>query len=96
MAISLFSGAGGLDLGAEAAGFKVMAAVESNHDAAGHESKHLLELHDLGTYTQAELAELFGVGRSTIYRTLERMRPAPPESERPFARLANPQTMGRA
>jgi Helix-turn-helix domain of resolvase len=48
-----------------------------------NQAKHLLELHDLGTYTQAELAELFGVGRSTIYRTLERMRPAPSESERP-------------
>ena len=42
---------------------------------------HLLELHNLGTYTQAELAELFGVGRSTIYRTLHRMRPASPEPE---------------
>jgi len=61
-----------------------------------NQAKHLLELHDLGTYTQAELAELFGVGRSTIYRTLERMRPAPPEPERPFAHLANPQTTGRA
>ena len=60
-----------------------------------NQAKHLLELHDLGTYTQAELAELFGVGRSTIYRTLERMRPAPPEPERPFPHLANPQTTGR-
>jgi DNA invertase Pin-like site-specific DNA recombinase len=57
-----------------------------------NQAKHLLELHDLGTYTQAELAELFGVGRSTIYRTLE--RPAPPQPERPFAHLANPQTTG--
>ena len=39
-----------------------------------NQAKHLLELHDLRTYTQAELAELFGVGRSTVYRTLERMR----------------------
>ena len=31
-----------------------------------NQAKHLLELHDLRTYTQAELAELFGVGRSTI------------------------------
>jgi 2-polyprenyl-6-methoxyphenol hydroxylase-like FAD-dependent oxidoreductase len=46
--------------------------------------------------TQAELAELFRVGRSAIYRTLVRMRPAPPEPERPFTRLANPQTTGRA
>ena len=46
-------------------------------------AKHLLELHDLGTYTQAELAELFGIGRSTIYWTIERIRPKPPEPERP-------------
>jgi DNA-binding MarR family transcriptional regulator len=31
-----------------------------------NQAKHLLELHDPGNYTQAELAELFGVGRSTI------------------------------
>ena len=31
---------------------------------------HLLELRNRRTYTQAELAELFGAGRSTIYRTL--------------------------
>jgi DNA invertase Pin-like site-specific DNA recombinase len=54
-----------------------------------NQAKHLLELHDLGTYTQAELAELFGVGRSTIYRTLSRLRPPPPEPDRPFAHLTN-------
>jgi hypothetical protein len=43
-----------------------------------NQAKHQLELHDLGTYTQAELAELFGNGRSTIHRTLEYVRPAPP------------------
>jgi DNA (cytosine-5)-methyltransferase 1 len=34
VAISLFSGAGGLDLGVEAAGYRVVAAVERDHDAA--------------------------------------------------------------
>jgi transposase len=56
-----------------------------------NQAKHLLELHDSGNYTQAELAELFGVGRSMVYRTIERTRPKPPEPERPFAHLANPQ-----
>jgi hypothetical protein len=41
------------------------------------------------TSAQAELAELLSVGRSTIYRTLDRLRPAPPEPERPFAHLAS-------
>ena len=41
-----------------------------------NQAKHLLELHDLGTYSSAELAELFGVGRSTIYRTLKRLQSA--------------------
>jgi predicted DNA-binding transcriptional regulator YafY len=50
-----------------------------------NQAKHLLELHDSGAYTQAELAELFGVGRSTIYRTIQRMRSKSIEPERPFA-----------
>jgi DNA invertase Pin-like site-specific DNA recombinase len=33
---------------------------------------HLVELHAAGQHTTAELAELFGVARSTIYRTLRR------------------------
>jgi hypothetical protein len=50
-------------------------------------AKHLLELHDSGNNTQAELAELFGVGRSTIYRTIDRMRPQLVEPQRPFGHL---------
>jgi DNA invertase Pin-like site-specific DNA recombinase len=42
-----------------------------------NQAKHLLELHDSGNHTQAELAELLGVGRSTIYCTIDRMRPNP-------------------
>jgi DNA invertase Pin-like site-specific DNA recombinase len=34
--------------------------------------KHLLTLHDAAEYTQAELAELFGVSRTTVYRELQR------------------------
>lgn len=43
---------------------------------------HLLELHQGGTKTSADLAELFGVARSTVYRALDRATvtatPAPP------------------
>lgn len=45
IAISLFSGAGGLDLGAEAAGYQVRAAVEPNADAAATMEKNFSYLH---------------------------------------------------
>ncbi len=32
---------------------------------------HLLALHEAGEHTSAELAELFGVGRATVYRTIQ-------------------------
>jgi DNA (cytosine-5)-methyltransferase 1 len=44
VALSLFSGAGGLDLGTEAAGFRTAAAVEINEDAADTMEKNF---HDL-------------------------------------------------
>lgn len=34
--------------------------------------RHLLELHDAGNHTQEELAELFNVSRTTIYREVQR------------------------
>src|SRR5688572_7042229 len=56
-----------------------------------NQARHLLELYDLGTYSVTELADLFGVGRSTVYRTIERLRPVRPDPERPFAHLVNQQ-----
>lgn len=44
IAISLFSGAGGLDLGVEQAGFHVAAAAEMNHDAADTMEKNFPDL----------------------------------------------------
>jgi DNA invertase Pin-like site-specific DNA recombinase len=35
---------------------------------------HLVELHANGEHTMSEIAELFSVGRSTVYRALERSR----------------------
>jgi hypothetical protein len=33
-----------------------------------NQARHLLELSDAGTYSTAELAELFSVGRSKFHR----------------------------
>ena len=45
VAISLFSGAGGLDLGVEAAGYEVRAAVEHDEDAAATMEKNFRGLN---------------------------------------------------
>lgn len=36
------------------------------------QASHLLKLHDAGQHTSGELAELFNVARSTVYRTIKR------------------------
>ncbi len=35
-----------------------------------------MEVHSAGTHTTAELAELFNVARSTVYRTIQRQTPS--------------------
>jgi len=55
-----------------------------------NQAKHLLELDDLGT-TASPNWPCFGVGCSTVYWTVERLRPVRPAPERPFAHLANQQ-----
>jgi len=35
---------------------------------------HLVQLHAAGEHTMSEIAELFSVGRSTVYRALDRAR----------------------
>jgi DeoR/GlpR family transcriptional regulator of sugar metabolism len=37
---------------------------------------HLLKLHGAGEHTVADLCDLFGVTRATVYRALERARTA--------------------
>ena len=39
------------------------------------QQRHLMKLVAEGQHTQSELAELFGVGRTTIYRTIRRNQP---------------------
>lgn len=39
------------------------------------QEKHLIELHRAGSHTTSDLAELFGVGRATVYRAVHRADP---------------------
>jgi DNA invertase Pin-like site-specific DNA recombinase len=36
------------------------------------QEKHLVQLHRTGAHTTSEIAELFGVARSTVYRAIQR------------------------
>jgi DNA invertase Pin-like site-specific DNA recombinase len=49
---------------------------------------HLVALHRTGQYTSAELAELFGVARSTVYRALERARHEAPPPDSAYGEFA--------
>jgi DNA invertase Pin-like site-specific DNA recombinase len=44
---------------------------------------HLVALHEAGEHTGAELAELFSVARSTVYRAIERQSADAPVGTRP-------------
>ena len=44
--------------------------------------RHLMEVHIAGTHTTAELAELFNVAQSTVYRTIQRQA-APAQRREP-------------
>ena len=60
-----------------------MAVAKSKGKLRGRQPKlskrqeaHLLSLHQGGTHTTTEIAELFGVARSTVYRAIQRAAPA--------------------
>jgi DNA invertase Pin-like site-specific DNA recombinase len=46
----------------------------TQHKLSARQEAHLAELHRAGEHTSGELAELFGVARSTVYRALEPAR----------------------
>ncbi|MCY4630260.1 MAG: DNA cytosine methyltransferase [bacterium] len=73
-AVSLFSGAGGLDLGAEQAGFSVSVAVEWDHDAADTMEKNAsVHFRGLREVLRADLAPL-AVGDSRGTTTADILR----------------------
>ncbi|WP_426975403.1 recombinase family protein [Pseudarthrobacter sp. O4] len=60
-----------------------MAVAKSKGKLRGRQPKlskkqetHLVSLHRDGTHTTTEIAELFGVARSTVYRAIQRAAPA--------------------
>jgi DNA (cytosine-5)-methyltransferase 1 len=73
IAISLFSGAGGLDLGVERAGFQVVAAVENNPDAADTMEKNFPSV----SVVRDDILEVLQRGSKEILRAakLRRSRP---------------------
>ncbi|MEA2494869.1 MAG: hypothetical protein QOJ29_2780, partial [Thermoleophilaceae bacterium] len=49
---------------------------------------HLVALHRAGEHSTAELGDLFGVGRSTVYRAIEREAQRDRDADSPTARRA--------
>lgn len=47
---------------------------------SGPQERHLVDLHRAGGHTSAEIAELFGVSRATVYRALQRTAPNPADT----------------
>ena len=57
------------------------------------QERHLVNLHREGAHTTAEIAELFGVARSTVYRAIQRAEGATstqPAASRPMAGAVEP------
>jgi DNA invertase Pin-like site-specific DNA recombinase len=50
------------------------------------QEKHLVQLHRTGAHTTSEIAELFGVARSTVYRAIQRERTRLRSRSRPNCR----------
>lgn len=55
---------------------KAKARLRGSHPSSLPQQRHLMELHMAGRHTTAELAELFNVGRATVYRTVRRQEAA--------------------
>lgn len=90
VAVSLFSGAGGLDLGAEQAGYRVRAAVEYNNDAADTMEKNFPDLHspvirqNILDVTSDQIRESAGLGRKERPQLLIGGPPCTPFSKSSF------------
>lgn len=57
-----------------------MALAKAKGRLRGEQPKaHLVSLYQGGAHTTSEIAELFGIARSTVYRAMQRATPTPPK-----------------
>ncbi|WP_231941575.1 helix-turn-helix domain-containing protein [Arthrobacter sp. U41] len=50
----------------------------NNQSSRKPKRRTLISLHQGGVHTTTEIAELFGIARSTVYRAIQRATTAPP------------------
>lgn len=96
-AVSLFSGAGGLDLGMREAGFKIVAAVDTDVYAAKSHEQNFPETAfftgSIADFTQQRVTEMVGPAALTDVDLLVGGPPCPPFSKSRFYRTDKPRAM---
>lgn len=96
-AVSLFSGAGGLDLGMREAGFEIIAAVDTDRYAAISHERNFPETAffngSISDFTQQKVTELVGAARLEDVDLLVGGPPCPPFSKSRFYRTDKPRAM---
>lgn len=96
-AVSLFSGAGGLDLGMREAGFEIIAAVDTDRYAASSHERNFPETAffngSISDFTQQKVTELVGAAKLEGVDLLVGGPPCPPFSKSRFYRTDKPRAM---
>ncbi|MCC4247887.1 MULTISPECIES: DNA cytosine methyltransferase [Microbacterium] len=96
-AVSLFSGAGGLDLGMRDAGFEIIAAVDTDIYAAKSHEQNFPETAffngSISDFTQQRVTDMVGVAKLEDVDLLVGGPPCPPFSKSRFYRTDKPRAM---
>lgn len=96
-AVSLFSGAGGLDLGMRQAGFGIIAAVDSDVFAAKSHEQNFPDAAfftgSIADFTQSQVTEMVGAAALADVDLLVGGPPCPPFSKSRFYRTDKPRAM---
>lgn len=96
-AVSLFSGAGGLDLGMREAGFEIIAAVDTDGYAAKSHERNFPETAffngSISDFTQQRVVDMVGAAKLEDVDLLVGGPPCPPFSKSRFYRTDKPRAM---